>query len=59
MLIDIVDVSAFAIINYNIFVTYAVLYLFSFELLLFKGAQWVMLAYDFKKPDRGFFFGDE
>jgi hypothetical protein len=56
---DITDVIAFANINYNIFITYAVLYLFSFELLLFKGTQWFMLAYDLKKPDIGFFFGDE
>lgn len=27
--------------------------------MLFKAAQWIMLAYDLKKPDRGFFLGDE
>jgi hypothetical protein len=59
MIADMADLAAFAIINYNVFITYAVLYLFSFELLLFKAAQWLMLAYDFKKPDRGFFLGDE
>jgi hypothetical protein len=48
-----------AIINYNIFITYAVLYFLSFELLLFKGVQWFLLAGDLKKPDRGFFLGDE
>lgn len=56
---DIADLAAFVIVNYNVFITYAVLYLFSFELLLLKAAQWIMLTYDFKKPDRGFFLGDE
>ena len=55
---DITDVAAFVIINYNIFMTYAVLYFISFELLLFKAAQWIMLVYDLKKTDRGFFLGD-
>jgi hypothetical protein len=59
MIADIADVAAFALISYNIFIGISVLYLFSFELMLFKAAQWIMLAYDFKKPDRGFFLGDE
>jgi hypothetical protein len=55
---DLADIAAFAIASYNVFPTYAVLYLLPFELLLLKVVQWAMLAYDMKKPDRGFFLGD-
>lgn len=54
---DIIDLSAFTIVAYNIFITYSVLYIYPFELLLIKGCQWIMLLRDLKKPDRGFFFG--
>jgi hypothetical protein len=56
---DLGELAAFAVASYNVFPTYAVLYLLPFELLLLKTVQWVLLAYDMKKPDRGFFLGDE
>lgn len=56
---DILDVSTFAIVAYNVFIQYSVLYIYFYELILFKIILWCFLAYDFKKPDRGFFFGDE
>jgi hypothetical protein len=56
---DLLDISAFAIVTYNIFMQYSVLYLFLYELILLKTIVWCLIVYDMKKPDRGFFFGDE
>lgn len=59
ILTDLTDISAFFVVAYNIFITYAVLYLLPFEIIAIKVIIWVIFLYDLKKPDRGFFFGDE
>ncbi len=59
VVVDLGELAAFVVASYNVFPTYAVLYLLPFELMLLKMASWVLLAYDMKKPDRGFFLGDE
>ena len=43
---------------YNIFISYAVLYILPFELLLLKTLSTLCFLADLKKPDRGFFKGD-
>jgi hypothetical protein len=35
------------------------LYLTAVEILCIKLLAWVLLIFDSKKPDRGFFYGDE
>ena len=59
LLPDILDVSALILICYNIFITYAVLYLVPFEVIVIKAIIWALFFNDLKKPDRGFFIGDE
>jgi hypothetical protein len=56
---DITDIAAFVLVAYNIFIAYAVLYLVPFELTAIKFLIWALFLYDLKKPDRGFFLGDE
>jgi len=56
---DLLDIFAFGIVAYNIFMQYSVLYLFIYELIIFKIIVWCLVVYDMKKPDRGFFYGDE
>jgi hypothetical protein len=58
-LIDLLDLSAFAVVAYNLFTTYSVLYLSFYELATIKMVAWGLIAYDMRKPDRGFFSGDE
>lgn len=58
-LVDAVEIAALAVVAYNIFITYAVLYLLPFELITIKILGWIFFLYDLRKPDRGFFQGDE
>ena len=56
--IDFIDIAAFILVTYNIFITYAVLYLLPFEITAIKVIIWILFLWDLKKPDRGFFLGD-
>jgi len=47
-----------AIVAYNVFIQYSVLYLIGLEVLAIKVIIWILLIIDSKKPDRGFFMGD-
>jgi hypothetical protein len=58
-LIDFAEVAACVLVTYNIFISYAVLYLLPFELAGLKACGWALFLYDLRKPDRGFFLGDE
>lgn len=44
---------------YNNFITYNGLLFFGYEIFGIKLILWILLLYDLKKPDRGFFIGDE
>ena len=53
------DIVAFVLVAYNIFIQYSVLYLLPFEVMAIKVVVWILFLYDLRKPDRGFFMGDE
>lgn len=55
---DVLFVAAMAACIYNIFITYSGLLVLGYECLALKGVLWVLVFYDLKKPDRGFFKGD-
>jgi hypothetical protein len=46
-------------VAFNVFIENSVLFLTPLEIFCVKLLMWVLLIYDSKKPDRGFFFGDE
>ena len=44
---------------YNIHIAYNAIFLLAYECLAMKTILWVLVLFDLKKPDRGFFKGDE
>ena len=56
---DALYLLAMVICAFNLYVTYNAILFLSYEVLIMKVILWVMLFIDLKKPDRGFFKGDE
>ena len=44
---------------YNVFMNYNGVFFIGYETVSFKVVLWLLILYDLKKPDRGFFIGDE
>ena len=55
---DLLFLAAIIICVFNVFITYNGLLFLGYEGFFIKILLWVMIFYDLKKPDRGFFKGD-
>lgn len=56
---DIIFLAGMSVCVYNIHLAYNTLFLLGYECLILKLILWVLLFFDLKKPDKGFFKGDE
>ena len=55
---DLFFIAAMAICVFNVFIEYNGLLTLGYECLAIKILLWLLIFYDLKKPDRGFFKGD-
>lgn len=56
---DLFAVSAAVFLLLNVDLAHHTLIYSSYEIICFKVILWTLLFWDLKKPDRGFFMGDE
>lgn len=56
---DALQIVAVIMCLFNVLVEYTGIALIGYETVAIKAILWTLLLYDLKKPDRGFFIGDE